>query len=299
MLFVFGEYRPDVSDFRAQSTRTLANVLPRADGYGPFADLTNLSGALAAACRGLFFARKADGTIVIFAGTSTRLYKLDNTTYGWTDVSKALASYAAIEAAGQWQFAQFNNFVVAVQANVPPQVFDLSSSTEFADLAGSPPQARYVSIVNRFVVLSGLLSNPFRIQWSGLNAATTWTAGTSQSDYQDLPDGGIVRGVGGGESGIIFQDGAIRRMTYAPGSPVNRAGDARHRALRAAVAGDLERQDVVPVVAGILHDGGGRGAGPDRQGAGRPHISRRFRRQQPAIDDRGRRSEVVAGVLGL
>jgi hypothetical protein len=220
MLFAFGEYRPDVSDFRAQSTRTLANVLPRADGYGPFADLTNLSGALAAACRGLFFARKADGTVVIFAGTSTRLYKLDNTTYGWTDVSKALATYAAIEATGQWQFAQFNNFVVAVQANVPPQVFDLSSSTEFADLAGSPPQARYVSIVNRFVVLSGLLSNPFRIQWSGLNAATTWTSGTNQSDYQDLPDGGIVRGVGGGESGIIFQDGAIRRMTYAPGSPV-------------------------------------------------------------------------------
>jgi hypothetical protein len=34
-----------------------------------------------------------------------------------------------------------------------------------------------------------------------------------------LADGGIVRGVAGGEFGLIFQDSSIRRMTYAPGSP--------------------------------------------------------------------------------
>ena len=92
MLFPFGEYRPDVSDFRVPSTRTLVNVLPRADGYGPFADLTNLTGALAAPCRGLFFARKADGTVVIFAGTSTGLYRLNNTDYTWIDVSRTPGS---------------------------------------------------------------------------------------------------------------------------------------------------------------------------------------------------------------
>jgi hypothetical protein len=220
MLFPFGEYRPDVSDLRAQTTRTLANVLPRADGYGPFPGFADLTSALAAACKGLFFARKSDGTVAIFAATSSKLYKLDNTDYSWDDVSKALGTYSAVPANEYWQFAQFNNFVFAVQANTAPQVFNLASSTEFVDLGGSPPQARYVSVVNRFLVLSGHLSNPFRIQWSGLNATTTWTPGTSQSDFQDLPDGGIVRGVGGGESGIVFQDGAIRRMTYAPGSPV-------------------------------------------------------------------------------
>ena len=56
-----------------------------------------------------------------------------------------------------------------------PQVFDLTSSSAFADLGGSPPQARYIAMVGRFVVLSGLLSTPYRIQWSGLNATTTWT----------------------------------------------------------------------------------------------------------------------------
>src|SRR5204863_663594 len=78
----------------------------------------------------------------------------------------------------------------------------------------------YIAIVGRFVVLSGLLSTPYRIQWSGLNGVTTWTGGINSSDYQDLPDGGIVRGVAGGEYGLILQETAIRRMVFAPGSPV-------------------------------------------------------------------------------
>ena len=220
MFAAFGEFKPDVSDLRAGHSILLKNVLPRGDGYGPLKDLLALTSALAAACRGLFFARKSDGSVVIFAGTSTKLYRLNNTTYEWVDVSKSAGSYSAIASTDVWQFAQYGNYVFAVQANVAPQVYDLSSSTEFADLGGSPPQAKYISIVNRFVVLSGLTSNPYRIQWSGLNATTTWTSGTNSSDYQDFSDGGIVMGIAGGETGIVFQGGVIRRMTYAPGSPV-------------------------------------------------------------------------------
>lgn len=128
--------------------------------------------------------------------------------------------YSSLTSTAQWQFAQFGNLVFATQANAVLQVFDLSSSSAFADCGGSPPQAAYISVVGRFLVLSGLLSNPYRIQWSGLNATTTWTSGTNSSDYQDFPDGGIVRGVAGGEAGIIFQDQAIRRMSYVPGSPI-------------------------------------------------------------------------------
>jgi hypothetical protein len=101
------------------------------------------------------------------------------------------------------------------------QVFDLSSDSAFSSSLGSPPQAAYITVVGRFLVLSGLLSTPYRIQWSGLNsfnAAASWTSGTNSSDFQDFPDGGIVRGVAGGEFGTIFQDQAIRRMSYIPGS---------------------------------------------------------------------------------
>jgi hypothetical protein len=218
----FPEYAPDISPFGEEESQVIQNVYPRKDGYGPVMSPVVYSSALAGACRGAFYARNADSSVSLFAATSTKLYRLSNTNATWTDVSKGSGTYSAVPTGDQWQFAQFNNFVIAVQINSAPQVFDLTSSTNFADLAGSPPQARYVAIVNRFVVLSGLgSSTPYRIQWSDQNAITTWTAGVGQSDFQDLPDGGIVRSLGGGDSsGLITQDAALRAMIYAPGSPV-------------------------------------------------------------------------------
>jgi len=220
-LLPFGDWRPDVSDYEGQTVYSIQNVVPRGDGYGPFPDFSVYSAGLPGPCRGAFYALKSDGSVEVFAATSTRIYRLDKTNYTWVDVSKSGAAYSGLTGSAQWRFAQFNNFVIAVQANVVPQVFDLSVSSAFADLGGSPPQAAYVDVVGRFVILSGLLSNPYRVQWSGLNAPGSWTVGINSSDYQDLPDGGIVRGVAGGDqSAIIFQDQAIRRMSYVPGSPI-------------------------------------------------------------------------------
>lgn len=215
----FAEFRPDLSSINKSYTDSVLNVLPRADGYGPMMGPDAFSAALGDTCRGYFQANYGN-TIAIFAATETRVYLLDNATLTWTDVSKGATDYAGINSDAQWQFGQFNNFVFAVQQNVAPQVYDLSSSSAFADLAGSPPQAGGIAIVNRFVVLFDLTNNPTRVQWSGLNATTTWTAGTTYSGSQDLPDGGRVRGVAGGEFGVILQDRAMRRMIFVPGSPI-------------------------------------------------------------------------------
>lgn len=218
-LVQFPAWQPDVADYQGQTTKTANNVMPRGDGYGPFLALLALSSALPGPCRGAFFAVKDDGSIVVFAATASKLYKLDNSLFGWVDVSKGGLSYSSIPSSEQWQFTQFNNFVVAAMVNTVLQVFDLNSSTAFDDLAGSPPQCRYITTINRFLVASGLLSQPFRLQWSGLNDTTNWSPGVNSSDYQDLPDGGVVRGVAGGETGLAFQDYAIRRMTFAHGAP--------------------------------------------------------------------------------
>ena len=220
MIIPFAEYRPDVSDFKSAGKYTgdVLNVLPRGDGYGPFPSMATIGTSLPEACRGFFYARKNDGTVACFAGTSTKLYQLNNTTLTFGDVSKGLGNYSALSAADNWQFEQFNKYVIAVQQNSAPQYFSLTTSTAFADITGSPPQAAYVSVVNRFLVLSGILSpNVYRIQWSDLNDIFNWSSG--QADFQDLPDGGIVRGIAGGESGIIMQDSSIRRMIFSPGSP--------------------------------------------------------------------------------
>src|ERR1044071_6091795 len=120
----FSEWKPDLSDYRGQTSQTILNVVPQGDGYGPFKQFNIATTALPAGCRGVFFARKADGSIEIFAGTSTKLYLLNNTDQTWTDVSKS-GDYSQLASGAQWRFAQFNSLVVAVQGNDSPQVYDL------------------------------------------------------------------------------------------------------------------------------------------------------------------------------
>lgn len=174
--------------------------------------------SLGSACRGFLRALRTDGSVAVFAATATDIYLLNNLTLAWIKVSKA-GSYSSPPASFHWQAVQFGNLVIFVQPSVNPQVYNLSTSAQFADLGGSPPQAAYVAVVNRFVVLTGLTATPFRIQWSSIGDPTAWVAGVLSSDFQDLPDGGVVRGVAGGEYGAIMQDSLIRRMIYQPGDP--------------------------------------------------------------------------------
>src|SRR5258708_13580651 len=189
-LIPFGSWAPDVTPLGTQATPVATNVIPKADGYGPFKDLQDFTQALPANCRGFFFARKSDGSIAVFAGTATNLYLLNNTTFAWANVSKGGGPYGSLVSTDNWRFDQFNNLVIAVQVNTVPQKYDLSGGGPFADLGGSPPSAAHIAIVNRFVMLTGLLSNPRRVQWSDLDAPETWTAGVGLSDFQDLPHAG-------------------------------------------------------------------------------------------------------------
>jgi hypothetical protein len=173
--------------------------------------------AVNGSCRGLFYARKTDGTIAVFAATSTRLFQLNNTTLDWIDVSLGGLAYSAVPTTDQWQFAQFGTNVIAVQANTVPQVMALAG-TAFANLGGSPPTSRYVAVVGRFLVLSGNVSVPNRVAWSDLDGITTWTPGTGFANTVDLPDGGVVRGIAGGEFGLVLQESVTRKMTYVSGA---------------------------------------------------------------------------------
>lgn len=217
----FPAFRPDLTDLGTDVSSLISGVVPRADGYGPFKDFVGFTQALPANCRGFFFARRSDGSIAVFAGTIDRLYLLDNTTFAWVDASKGGVAYGGLIPSKNWRFAQFNDFVLAAQINMVPQKYVLSSGPTFVDLGGSPPQAGQVAIVNRIVVLTELLSNPRRAQWSDLDAPETWTAGVGLADFQDFPDGGTCHALSGGDAyGVVFQDEAIRSLTYAPGSPV-------------------------------------------------------------------------------
>jgi len=136
-----------------------------------------------------------------------------------TPLSVAQGGYTG---ANRWQFVQFGDYALASNGSEKIQYFDLNSSTDFADLAAAAPVAKYITIVRDFVVAAniGASTNPSRVNWSDINDPTDWTAGgASQSDFQELPDGGDITGITGGEFGIVFLEKAIVRMSYI-GSPL-------------------------------------------------------------------------------
>lgn len=221
MRIPFQDYRPDVLDLGGKSTRLARNVLPKGDGFGPFKSIAELTASLGDTCRGAFVARSTtDGSLRIFAGTSTKLYMLDNTFLTWSDVSKGAGTYGALDSDATWSFCQFGNRVIASQRNDVMQSFVIGSSSAFADLGGSPPQAGFVTTFGSFVVACDILGTPQRVQWCAINDPTNWTIGSSLGDAQDLPDNGRVRRVNevGNLVGLILQESGIRRIVFAPGS---------------------------------------------------------------------------------
>lgn len=216
-LIPLADYRPDVSDLNGSYTSSVLNVLCADGSYIPAAAFAPLTSALPDPQLGCLSVRALNGDIMFFAGTEDKLYLLDNTTLDFEDVSQAATTYAATSEA-PWSMAAFGNFVIAVNQNDDPQVYEIGVDTEFRDLGGSPPRAGIVRIWGDFVALMRLTGNPNRVQWSGLNDAEFWTPGSSNSDYQDFPDGGSVQGSSEATNPIVFLQTAIQRGTFVPGS---------------------------------------------------------------------------------
>ncbi len=123
----------------------------------------------------------------------------------------------------RWRFTQFGNVLIAANGGNRLQGYNVNTSSTFQDLASDAPQARYITVVRDFVV-SGYINSstvyPSRVQWSALGDESSWTtSATTQADYQDIPDGGSLVGVTGGEFGLVFMERSIHRMTYI-GSPL-------------------------------------------------------------------------------
>lgn len=215
----FAPWEPDKAELNGQTTGDVLNVLCSTNSYLPFPDFVALSSALAAKPLGYFTARSLSGQVTIFAGTATKLYKLNNTTLAWDDVSKSATTYAANDTA-QWCFEQFGEYVIAVNINDNPQVFQLGVSTLFDNLAGSPPKAAFVKAWGDFLCLMQLSTNANRVHWSALNDITGWTVGTNSSDIQDFPEGGAVQGSSRSTNPIIVLERAIYLGTFVPGSSV-------------------------------------------------------------------------------
>jgi hypothetical protein len=210
----FGEWLPDQAGITG-SIQDAYNVVPQATGYGPFPELVELSGSASENLNNVF-ATKAANTTTLFAGGSTKLFKFNSSTLGLTDVSKS-GGYSSVN---RWVFAQYGPSLIAANGSAKLQVWNLTSSTAFADLAAAAPAAKFVTTVRDFVVAANVTGEESTVYWSDLNDETDWTpSATSQSDSQVIADGGDIRGITGGEFGIVLLERAISRMSYV-GAPL-------------------------------------------------------------------------------
>ena len=211
----FTEWTPDQPSI-AENLSEAKNVVAAAIGYIPFPTAVDYSLAASEDLNNVF-AGLFSSTTNVFAGGSSKLFRLNGSDLSMNDVSKA-GGYTNID---KWNFVQFGDSVLAANNKTKLQAFTLGSSTLFADASVDAPVAEYVAVVRDFVVAANLDSgaNANKVQWSNINDYTNWiSGGASQSDFQLIPDGGNIHGITGGEFGLILLERAIVRMSYI-GSP--------------------------------------------------------------------------------
>src|SRR5262245_45261438 len=164
----FAEWLPDKSD-RFNPTGEAKGVHSLAGQYAPFPDIQTYGANAKAAAVVMGGDTFYDSSTLpqIFFGDSSKLYHL---------VSRAADNVAkvggyTVGASDTWQMAQFGNNVVAVTRNEAPQHYVMGTSTDFANLAGSPPTgATSVARVSDFM-------------WMGKLYTVYWSA------FNDVPDG--------------------------------------------------------------------------------------------------------------
>ena len=277
----FAEWRPDMPAL-GQWAREALNVVPAEESYRPLNELSGVSSALASRAQGAAWFRGTAGATKMFAGDASKLYLLSGST--WNDVSRTSGGPYAPGGDNLWRFTQFGTLAIAVNGVDAPQKFDLGAGTNWTALGGSPPVGTFITTVRDFVVMGKIGSAPQRVQWCALNNAESWAPSlTTQADLQELPDGGNVTGLVGGEVGLIFQETSIRRMTYE-GAPIVFRIDKIANDIGASVPGSVAG---LLDMAFFLHKSGfymvraGQSDHADRPRQGRSHLLGGVRRGQP------------------
>ena len=221
-------FKLDASDLSldnvSKASRTITTVARTSDvvtittsvahGYS-VGDSVTVTAVTNTGLNGTFNIDTITSTTFTYSKTGTNVVSVSDT---------GTVSFAYVTPSEQrWRFTQFGNVLIAANGGNRLQGFNVNSSSNFSDLAADAPQSRYVTVVRDFVV-SGYVNETTiranRVQWSALGDESSWTnSATTQADFQDIPDGGAVVGITGGEFGLVFMDRSVHRMSYV-GSPL-------------------------------------------------------------------------------
>lgn len=216
----FGEWLPDQAGI-VGSLSDAKNVVSQAVGYGPFPSAAIFSQSASENLNALIASKSPiDGSTKLFASGNSKIYSVSSIG-ALSDVSKS-GGYATTSD-NKFRYTVYGNNVIGTNFSDKLQSYVVGTSTAFNDLSATAPIAKYITVVRDFVVVaytneSGT-NHPYRVRWSALANETDWTENVNtQADYQDIPDGGHITGIRGGEFGLVFLEKAIHRMTYV-GTP--------------------------------------------------------------------------------
>ena len=233
----FGEWMPDQPSVSGALTDA-KNVVSQAIGYGPFPTPVTFSTSDAAEdLTSLYAAKQPDGNTALFAAGASKIYTVSgvgNITQVKTGMTTGVNDRV--------RFTQFGKVIISANNADRLQAWTLGTSTSFADLSATAPIAKFITVVRDFVVCANTLETTqqqYRVRWSAINDETDWTENVNtQSDYQDIPDGGQIVGIRGGEFGLVLLERAIHRMTYV-GTPFIFQFDNISRGKGCMVAGSI------------------------------------------------------------
>jgi hypothetical protein len=206
----FGEWLPDAPDYKNPGCIVADNCFPSTGGYSSFPGFNDQGDTINEAVRGAQQFFRSDGTSVIVGGTSTKLFVVVGGTLTET------TGYTAIGADAYWDFARFNDLIIAVAPNNAPQYLtDIDSDTGWSALPGSPPTMETIGRVGNFLMLGNASANKSRVQWSAENDPTaSWvTDRTAQSGLAELqPEYGKITAIAGDRYPLVFQERGISRI---------------------------------------------------------------------------------------
>ena len=208
-----GEWMPDQSGITGALTDA-KNVVSQAVGYGSFPTAVAFSGSATEDLVSLYAAKNPDSTTQLFTSCASKIYTVSGIG-ALTRVKSGMTT--GID--DRVRFTQFGKTVITTNNADVLQAWTLGTSTSFANLSASAPKAKFITVVRDFVVCANTYESSaqqqYRVRWSALNDETDWVEDVNtQSDYQDIPDGGQIVGIRGGEFGLVFLERAISRMTY-------------------------------------------------------------------------------------
>jgi hypothetical protein len=125
------------------------NIVPTESGFaGALSPIAVAVAVLPGECRGAAVANKLDATRRVMAGTQTKLYELNSTT--WLDRSKTGGYVGSSES--RWSFCQFGDTTLATNLADPMQE---SVTGVFIDVPTAPKAKIVVSASNNFVLAFG------------------------------------------------------------------------------------------------------------------------------------------------